>query len=228
MFRTNKRNFLLLLMVLMVSSSSGCATMISRAGVYSAGELYSPQTRAEVTKKFGEADETTTCPGGRIVENRWVRQRTPAVAPNWLYNPSDPGDLIYTGWALEPILFPWAAYRSEKAILHYAFVYDESGRVLYRYDLKTSPPQRFNAAMNPLAKDLYTQLDEGKCDTWSTCIADYVKEARQRAECMGYTLGPEEEQTFDDLLCIGEWVDSGHVLPKEGLLDIDETLRYRF
>ena len=75
-------------------------------------------------------------------------------------------------------------------------------------------------AVRPLAEELYSQLIFGKCSTWSTCFTDYVKEARKRADCIGYTLGAEEEGDFKFLFIISDWVDSGEVGCEEGLIGI--------
>lgn len=48
-----------------------------------------------------------------------------------------------------------------------------------------------------------------------------MEEARQRASCMGYSIGAEEERGFEDLLTISEWVDSGQVSYEDGLNDIE-------
>jgi hypothetical protein len=211
-------------MVLMVSSSCGCSYLIAKSGISYIGEFYSLQTQAEVREKFGEADETRTCPGGQIVEHRWIRKQIP----------------IFKGWYDDPILygrsfgmweifgFPITAIRSELAKLHYSFVYDQTGRLLYLYDLKEPLPKQFNEAVKPSALELYRKLTAEKCDTWSSCITDYIKEARQRADFIGYPLGAEEEQEFEDLLSIGERVDSGLLLWEKGLYEIREALEKRF
>ncbi len=221
MFGANKRNFLLLLIMLSTSLSWGCSAIVGNIG-YDPADLRSfPQTRAEIREKFGGADDTTTCPGGQVVEHRWIRQKIGAPI-------AFAKEYLQTLGAVEIILFPLAIYGSEKSKLHYAFVYDETGRNLYWYDLKAPPSEQFDRAVRPLSEKLYNQLKEGKCDTWCACIADYVKEARQRADCIGYTLDAEEEREFEDLLTIGEWVDSGQVLSGEGLADIKEMPHRRF
>jgi hypothetical protein len=63
--------------------------------------------------------------------------------------------------------------------LHYSFVYDENGRILYLYDLQQPQAKQFIEALLPLEWELYRQLKWGKCETWSTCITNYIKEARQ-------------------------------------------------
>jgi hypothetical protein len=186
MFGVNKRMVLALMIGLFASSSWGCSTIISHSGHF-ASELDSPQTRVRVQEKFGGPDEKKTCPGGKAIESRWIRQKI----PHFGYP-----DLGLGGLLLEIVLFPVAAHQSEEAKLHYAFVYDEAGRVLYRYNLKVPPPDQFNMAVKPSALELYRQLKAEKCDTWSSCINDYVKEARQRANCIGYPLGAEEEREF--------------------------------
>jgi hypothetical protein len=233
MFGANKRMFLAL-MIGFLASSWGCSTLIAKSGVYSAAELDTPQTRAEVRERFGEADETRTCPGGLLVEYRWIRQKIDWICVEGLRNPKGMGCSLLAGayqgsyGLIDIFVFPVVAYQSEQAKLHYAFVYDEGGRVLYLYNLKVLPHDQFEKAVNPLAKELCTQLAEGKCATWSICVAKYVKEARQRADCIGYALDAEEEREFEDLLTIGEWVDSGQVLSGEGLADIKEMPHRRF
>jgi hypothetical protein len=49
-------------------------------------------------------------------------------------------------------------YQSEQAKLHYAFVYGEDDRVLYRYDVTASPPDRFGEAVGRLAYSCQRRL----------------------------------------------------------------------
>ena len=219
MFGVNKRTFLALMIGFLASSFLGCSTIISHSGHF-ASELDSPQTRVEVREKFGEPDEIKTCPGGNVIESLWIRQKIPDFSYLGFLGPG--------GFLLEIVLFPVAAQRSEEAKFHYAFVYDEAGRVLYRYDLKDPLIKQFNHSIRPLDDELVKQLKGKKCDPWSTCIADYIREARQRANCIEYSLSAEEEQGFEDLLTISGWVDSGQVLREEGLTDIKEILQYRY
>jgi hypothetical protein len=223
MFGVNKRTFLALMTGLLALSSSGCSILIGGTGIESPGSLYylgyASKTQADIRDQFGEADETSTCPGGQVVESRWIRTKV-----------SDPSLAIlhwYTYGLAEIFLFPTMIFQSEKQKIHFAFVYDEAGRLLYVYDLKVSPPDQFNMAMWQLAEELYKQLKLKECGTWSVCINDYVKEARQRANCIGYPLGAKEEREFEDLLTIGEWVDSGQVLYEEGLNNIRETTTHQ-
>jgi len=128
------------------------------------------------------------------------------------------------GGLVEILLFPVAAQRSEEAKLHYAFVYNEAGRVLYRYDRNLSQPAQFMVALKSLRWELYRKLKAEKCDTWSRCITDYMKETREWANCLGYLLSAEEETEYEDLLTIGEWVDSGQVTCENGIIDIEEIM----
>jgi hypothetical protein len=118
-----------------------------------------------------------------------------------------------------------AAYRSEKAKLHYAFVYDEADRLLYVYDLGVSDPgQQFLEATRDLESLLNFQLREGECDNWTVCITEYVQEARRRAACIGYAPGADCEQNFERLFAIGDGVDSEKIPREIGLTLIGEML----
>jgi len=226
------RTLLAVLAVLVAFSTSGCSVLIARSGVPSSGALYYYKTRAEVWDQFGKPDDTSTCPDGRAVESRWIRQQIQVFDP-----PSGPAEELgqamlqgaYQGsYGLVDILvWPVTMYRSEKAKLHYAFVYDEADRVLYVYDLTASPPMQFSEATGALVWLLSLRLEDGKCDSWTACLTDYVQEARRRATCLGYTLGADEEQAFERMFAIGEEVDSGSISREDGLAEIKEVLDLR-
>jgi hypothetical protein len=108
---------------------------------------------------------------------------------------------------VDVFVVPVIAYQSERAKLHYAFVYDETSRVLYRYDLTDPAPKQFDEVTRPLGDALRRQLTDGECDTWTPCLTDYVQEVRQRATCMEYTITLEDEQALERMLTIGEGVD---------------------
>ncbi len=215
---------ILAIMIGLLASSCGCSIIIAKSGIYSEGEILSLKTRDEVLKQFGVADETRTCPGGFLVEHRWIRRQI-SIFTNFY---DDPDFYLRSFGLWEIIALPITAYRSEKAQFHYAFVYDENGRLLYRYDLKLTPRQQLNDALRPLAEEFMQQLREGKYGTWSKCIANYVKEARQRAGCIEYALGPEEVWEFEFLLTIGEWADLGLINCEDALSDINEAFPVRF
>jgi hypothetical protein len=219
MFGADKRIVLALMIGLLASSSWGCSALIAGIGIDTELDLYHPQTRAEVREKFGEADETRTCPGGQIVEHRWIRKKVDFIFSK---------DLFQVTYGLSEIfLFGITLYESEKQKIHYAFVYDDKGRLLYLYDLKLPPFKQFHYVMNPLGQELYKQLEEGNCVTWTACVTMYEKEARDRANCIGYTFDDEDEREFEDLRTICEWVDLGQVSCEEGLNDFKETITCR-
>jgi hypothetical protein len=217
MFVKDKRTFLTLMIAFLGSSSWGCSAIIIHSGVRSPNELNAIQTRAEAQNRFGEPDETRTCIDGQIVEYRWIRKRIEGY--------KEYGQFFIASWGLSEIVyFPITAYQSAKAKLHYAFVYDGSGRLLYLYDLKAPPLDQFYMAMRGLAEAAYRQLKAEKFGTWSACITSYVKDARQRANCIGYTLDASEERELENLLTIGEWVDSGLMFCEDVLINIKETI----
>jgi hypothetical protein len=112
---------------------------------------------------------------------------------------------------------PVVLVRSEQAKLHYAFVYDETDHVLYRFNLAAPAQARFTDAMTPLRQALYAQLKEGKCDAWTACLTEYAREARQRAACVGYTLGAEDQQRLEHIVALGEAADARRISFEEGL-----------
>jgi hypothetical protein len=123
----------------------------------------------------------------------------------------------------EIFAFPISVYQSEQVKLHYAFVYDEADRVICRYNLRASALEQFDEVMKPLGIELYYQLELSKCDTWTACINDYVKEARRRATCLGFTLGAEEEQAFERMLAVGGGVDAGRIQREAALANFGIT-----
>jgi hypothetical protein len=119
---------------------------------------------------------------------------------------------------------PVVAYKSEKAKLHYAFVYDEEDRVLYLCDLAAPTSKQFEEATRFLDGLFYSQLEAQNCDTWTECVTDYVQEVRRRAACLGYTLRADQEKAFERMFTIGEGVDSGRIPREDGLAEIKEAL----
>ena len=74
------RALLTVLTVLGISITCGCTSLIASSGVSDRGELSNPKTRAEVREQFGKPDETRTCPDGRVLESRWIRQQVKKIA----------------------------------------------------------------------------------------------------------------------------------------------------
>jgi hypothetical protein len=225
MTRLARRTFLAVLIVLLTSITWGCSSMIANMGVSGRYELTSPQTRAEVRDLFGHADETGTCPDGRVVERFWIRQKIvwlDGCAPDFRGTRCELLKDAYQGsyGLVEIFALPVNLYRSERAKLHYAFVYDKEDRVLYSYDLKTSPQRRFDDVMVPFSRAMYAQLTGGECNAWTRCLAEYAQEVRQRAACVGYALAPEEEQKLERMVAIGEAVDAGRIPHQEGMANI--------
>jgi hypothetical protein len=214
MFGVNKRSFLILLMVIL-ASSCGCSRLVGYSG-HKPSDLQSfPATRAGIQEIFGKADEIKACPGGKIVEYRWIRQQIGSTLIK--------EHIIWNIILEEIFVFPFAL----KSRLPYAFVFDETGQFLYRYDLKIPVSDQYNALSKQLADELYGKLKEGKCTNWTSCITEYKEEARERASCIGYTLDTEVESEFEDILIIGGWVDSGQIPAEEGLDEIREVTTCR-
>ena len=135
---------------------------------------------------------------------------------------------VYSWWVVDMLfILPVTLYRSEKAKLHYAFVYDEADQVLYLYDLSASPPVQFEETTRSLRSLLTSQLENEKCVSWTATLTDYVQEVRRRAACIGYTFSIDEEQAFERMFAIGEKVDSGRISHEDGLVEIREPLGLR-
>jgi hypothetical protein len=238
MTRATWRTYLTMLTALVTFITCGCSVLIARSGVSSPGALSNYTTRAQVNDQFGKAGDTRTCPDGRVVESRWIRQKLETVsAPP----PTSTGDAalqglgqglammaIYLDIALADIPgTALAAYISEKRKLHYAFVYDEADQVIYLYDFADSLPVQFEEVTRHIRSLLTSQLENEKCASWTAILTAYVQETRQRAACIGYTLCVDEEQAFERLLTIGEGVDSGRIPREDGLAEIREVLYAR-
>jgi len=234
--RATIRMFLTVLTVLMTFITCGCSGLISRSGVSGPGALSNYKTRTEVNDQFGKPDDTRTCSDGRVVENRWVRRQTGLVLADNRPQ-SEPFQFMYdsalifayaaTLGLVDIFVVPVAAYESEKAKLHYAFVYDEADQLLYLYDLSASPPAQFEETTRSLSSLLTSQLENEKCSSWTATLTDYVQEVRRRAACIGYTFSVDEEQAFERMLAIGAGVDSGRVPREDGLVEIREPLGLR-
>jgi hypothetical protein len=212
-----RNRWLLTLGAITLAAVSGCSVLIAKSGVSSVGEIYKLDTRAEVRDTFGEPDETGTCPDGRIVERRTIRQQVP-----WVCHDSSgcKEALVRSVGVFDVFLVPVMAYQSEQAKLHYAFVYGADDRVLYRYNVTASPSERMVSAVRPLTVALYGQLDERGCPSWEGCLSAYAVEVRQRAACVGYTLTPEEAETLQLLEALAAEVDAGRLTPDDTLAEL--------
>jgi hypothetical protein len=225
--------FLTALTVLVTFITCGCSALIARSGVSDRGALSNPKTCAEVRDQFGKPDETRTCADGRIVESRWIRQQIEvfdlpplswqSYAEAFGYGALE-GAYIGSFGLVDMFVWPFTLYKSEKAKLHYAFVYDEADQLLYVYDLAASPPVQYDEATRFLRGLLDSQLEAENCDTWTACVTDYVQEVRRRAGCLGYTLGNDEEQVFERMFAIGDGVDSGRIPREDGLAEMRKAL----
>jgi hypothetical protein len=238
MTRATWRTFLTMLTALVASFTCGCSYFIAHSGVSGRGELSNPKTRAEVNDQFGKPDDTRTCPDGRVVEGRWIRQKLKTVSAS---PPTSTGDAVLQGMgqglAMSAVLLDIyladipgtvvMAYLSEKTKLHYAFVYNEADQVLYLYDLAVSVPVQFEETTRSLRSLLTSQLENEKCASWTATLTDYAQETRQRAACIGHTFSVDEEQTFERMFAIGEGVDSGKIQREDGLAQIRQVLYAR-
>jgi hypothetical protein len=210
-------------------AASGCSFVIAQMGVSSPSEIYKPDTRAEVRDAFGEADETGTCPDGRPVERRAIRQ---ASCPGFKCVRS--GGTADIRLLFDPLIVPFAVYASERGKLHYAFVYGADDRVVYRYNINADPATRFRQAVDPLtdfcwnagSQSLPRQLTEGRCASWATCLDTFATEVRHRAACVGYPLTPTEVETVRLIRVLAAEVDAGHLASNDALAEFEWCLRY--
>jgi len=216
--------------VALVVATSGCSSLLAHSGVSNVRELYQPDTRAAVRAAFGRADETGTCPDGRPVERRSIRQEVPEVwgdvvaAAGRSTDIRDPILVLVSSPVIELVAIPIQAYRSEQAKLHYAFVYGADDRVLYRYDVAAAPSDRFRGAVSALPDSLSLPLKEGGCPSWEGCLSAFGAEARQRAACVGYPLTPEEGETLHLVQALATDVDAGRIAPDDTLAEFEWCL----
>ena len=221
--------------VMLALATSGCSTLIATSGISNVAEIYQLETRAEVREAFGEADETGTCPDGRPVEHRMIRQKVREVWADILesfFNPRDPLgslvaylDLLVLSPAIDVFATPVQVYRSEQAKLHYAFVYGSDDRVVYRYNADASSPQRFEEAVLPLTNSLPGQLEKGGRPSWGGCLITFGAEVQQRAACVAHPLTWEYEETLYLLQALAAEVDAGRLAPDETLAELRWCLR---
>ncbi len=203
-------------------ASWGCSKLIADKGVVR-GALNDLQTRAQVRNLLGPADEVSACPDGRAMERFWIRQKI-----EWWGNCKSNfaaelgcsalgGAYAGTFGLVDIFVLPVTLIRSERAKLHYAFVYDKTDQVLYRFDVAAPALKRFRDVIAPLSEALYGQLKEVKCNNWTACLTEYAREARQRAACVEYTLNREDEERLENIVSLGEAVDAHRVSSEEGI-----------
>ena len=216
--------------VALVVATSGCSALIAHSGVSSASEIYKPETRAEVRAAFGEADETGTCPDGRPMERRSIPHKIPWFCRGTQCVPLRNLVELSLSVAVDTILFPLAAYQSERAKLHYAFVYGADDRVLYRYDVTAAPLTRFWQTFPSLTSFWFGdsptgQVEKGGRATWEACVSAFAAEVRQRAACVDYPLTPQDEETLRLMQALAAEVDAGHLAPDDTLAEFEWCLR---
>jgi hypothetical protein len=206
-------------------ATSGCSSLIAQSsGVSSMSEALKLETRAEVRAFLGEAEETGTCPDGRTVERRAIRQQTKWVLSGLKDEAGqDPRAYVLFPPA-EVVALPIQAYRSEQAKFQYAWVYGADDRVLYRYNVAAAPADRFREAVRPVAAAVYLQLRKGECPSWERRLSAYAAEARQRAACVAYPLTPVDEATFHRVQTLAADADAGRIPPDEALAGIEACL----
>ena len=210
----------------LVVATSGCSYAIATSGVSSVGEIFIPQTRAEVRAAFGEADETGTCPDGRLLERRSIRQQVRCCCTD--PNSRECGEMVVwelgTFGFIEVLAVPLVAIDSELSKLHYAFVYGADDRVLYRYNVTSVPSTRFGEAVSPLIDSLFLQLEAGRCPSWEACLSAFAAEVRHRAACVDYPLTLQDEATLHLMQALAVDVDGGRLAPDDTLAELQRCL----
>ncbi len=118
---TERGGLLTLGAITLAAAVSGCSALIAESsGVSSPNEALKLDTRAEVRAFLGEAEETGTCPDGRPVERRAIRQQTKWVLSGLKDEAGrDPRGYLWFPPA-EVVALPIQAYRSEQAKFQYA------------------------------------------------------------------------------------------------------------
>ena len=215
--------------VALVLATNGCSQVIAHSGVSSVSEIYKPQTRAEVHEAFGAADETGTCPDGRPVERRAIRQKDRSrCLADW-----HSGFMCVTHSPylvlLEPLAFPVIAVRSERNKLHYAFVYGADDRVAYRYDLADEPFARFWQTVPPLPSfwsgdSVSGQVEQASGASWAGRFSAFAEEVRHRAACVDYPLTSQDEETLQLMQVLAVEVDAGRLAPDDTLVEFEWCL----
>jgi hypothetical protein len=212
--------------VALAMATSGCSMLIAGSGVSSVREIYKPETRAEVGAAFGAADETYTSVEGRTVEHRTIRQRLPLVCGGY-FDLADGGRCGWLGQAnvltlglADVFVIPVIAVRSERAKLHYVFVYGDDRRALCRYNVNGLPQQQFEEAVRPLTDSLFGQLNQRGCPSWEARLSAFGAAVRQRATCLSYSLLPTEQETLRLAQALAVEVDAGRLAPDDTLEEL--------
>jgi hypothetical protein len=91
------------------------------------------------------------------------------------------------------------------------FVYGEDDRVLYYYNTKADPPERYSQALGPMTHPL-DHMEEANCPKLKVCVESYIEEARKRAEEVGYELTAQDQEAFRKDLEIAVRVDDGEIV----------------
>ena len=225
-------------LILVIAGSSACSQLVANTGISSVGELRDGRSRNEVRAQYGSAVSSTTLPTGREVDTYRVRKqldRIFSVMSNnvWVHrqNPTDsmgrdtlfclllgPGCLYILVYVVgsETVSLPVNLVRSQMNQIEVAFVFGTDDELLYVYEADGDPSTRFSQAIGPLQQPLRSEGDSENT-TVGERLAEYIAEARQRAEEVGHSLSEQDEQSLEQDLQTAESIDAGIITMQEAL-----------
>lgn len=225
-------------LILVIASSSACSQVVANTGISSVGELRDGRNRNEVRAQYGSPVSSTTLPTGREVETYRVRKQLERVFSamsnnSWVHrqNPMDsmgrdtllclllgPGCLYILVHVVgsETVSLPVNLVRSQMNQIEVAFVFGTDDEILYVYEADGDPSTRFSQAIRPLQHPLRSEGDSENT-TIGERLAEYIAEARQRAEEVGHSLSEQDEQSLEQDLQTAESIDAGIITKQEAL-----------
>jgi hypothetical protein len=204
-----------------VLTFSGCSMLLMSTGGSDLNEIRPGLTKTEVQERLGAAVSTGTTTAGRRIESY-------KISP--LKTPFDKQDMVKfvvlcgipaswglcaTYMAFDLLMFPFIYRGREAAKVEVHFVYNGDEHLLFFYHTGDESSLRFRQALAPMPHP-FLGSGPANCARLKPCLADYLDEARKRAEEVGYQLTSEEEEEFRRDLELAERIDNGEITIEQG------------
>jgi len=205
------------LTAVMLSTLTGCSSVTPTTLL--SGATTSGLSKTEIQQRFGTPTGSGTTSAGRQTETyRIQKERKSGSEYNKYDRPAGNSQDLAACIQLLPICLAVGlivyAIQNDQDKSDIAFVYEADGRVLFYYDTKAAPPERYYKAISPMPHPL-DNIEEANCPKLKVCVERYIDEARKRAEEVGYSLTEEDEKSFHTDLEMAGNVDEGKVTKEE-------------
>lgn len=226
-------------LILLFAGNSACSQLVANTGISSVDELRDRRNRNQVRAQYGTPVSSTTLPTGREVETYRVRKQLSTVYSalsdrSWVSRQEMTGSQVGKSALVCTLFGPACLYiatlvvvnesfslpvnmvRSQMNQIEAAFVFGSDEELLYVYEADGDPSTKFSQAIRPLQHPLRSEGDSENT-TVGERLAEYIAEARQRAEEVGHSLSEQDEQSLEQDLQTAESIDAGIITKQEAL-----------